>query len=59
MWIAEFGMKKNNENPAGCGVKIQKEFRIPHSEFRIVNGGPCGTRTHDSLLKRQILYLLS
>jgi hypothetical protein len=22
-------------------------------------GGPCGTRTHDSLLKRQILYLLS
>ena len=33
---------------------------IPLFQFsNWVYGGPCGTRTHDSLLKRQILYLLS
>ena len=42
--------------------KANFEPIIPLLHYSITpfyHGGPCGTRTHDSLLKRQILYLLS
>ena len=43
--------------PAGerAAERIVEAFEIPGGEF----GEPCGTRTHDPLIKSQVLYRLS
>ena len=38
---------------------IEKAASLCEANRLILNGGSCGVRTCDSLLKRQILYLLS
>ncbi len=58
-----------NHEPNGSGVlgkvfpyaeKVMTgEIKKPSVSGKFLNGGPGGTRTHDQLLKRQLLYQLS